>query len=51
MSFFSVVVVNLEVNSNIVKEGDSIKLTVTKLGESNIPVSVLLVTADVTAKG
>ena len=43
--------VNLEAQSTTVKEGNSIELTVTKLGESNIPVYVLLFTDDVTAKG
>jgi len=46
-----VVEVNLEAQSTTVKEGNSIELTVTKLGESNIPVYVLLFTEDVTTKG
>jgi len=49
--FFSVVVINLEANSTVVKEGNSIELTVTKLGEASIQISVLLYTDDVTAKG
>ena len=48
---FSVVEVSLEAQSTTVKEGNPIELTVTKLGEANIPVSVLLFTEDVTAKG
>ena len=50
-AFFAVVEVSLKANSTTVKEGDSIELTVTKFGEANIPVSVLLFTCDDTAKG
>ena len=50
-SSFTVVEVSLEANTTTVKEGSSIELTVTKLGEASIPVSVLLFTDDDTAKG
>ena len=48
---FLVVEVSLEVQSTTVKEGETIELTVTKLGEASIPISVLLFTSDVTASG
>jgi len=48
---FSVVEVSLEAQSTTVKEGGSIELIVTKLGEASIPISVLLFTSDVTANG
>ena len=42
---------SFKVDIQVVNEGDSVELTVTKLGESSIPVSVLLFTADVTTEG
>ena len=48
---FAVVEVSLKANSTTVKEGDSIEITVTKLGEASIPISVPLFTYDGSATG